>query len=44
MKQKNKLKRLWGRIAAWEQTIQGHSDVSRKHPKGFRKPGSTSKS
>lgn len=37
---KKKARKLAGRIYDWEQTTKGNSDIARKHPKGFRKPGS----
>lgn len=42
MKRSKKLRRkLAGRIADWESIVQGNrSDIIRKHPKGFTKPGS----
>lgn len=41
MKKSKKLARkLAGRIYDWEQMMKGSSDITRKHPKGFRKPGS----
>ena len=41
MKRSKKLKRkLETRIRDWESLSSGKSDISRKHPKGFRKPGS----
>lgn len=43
MKYRKKIARLNGRIYAWEQTQNGNSDIARKHPKGFRKPGSVKK-
>ena len=41
MKRSKKLKRkLAGRIADWESTMQRSGDIVRKHPRGFKKPGS----
>lgn len=42
MKRSKKLRnKLAGRIHDWEQMVAGNrSDIIRKHPKGFRKPGS----
>lgn len=41
MKKSRKLKnKLAGRVADWENIVKGNSDIIRKHPKGFRKPGS----
>jgi len=44
MKYKKKVARLNGRIADWESMMKGNaSDIVRKHPRGFRKPGSVKK-
>lgn len=41
MKRSKKLQRkLNGRIADWENLMAGKSDIVRKHPRGFKKPGS----
>ena len=37
---KKKARKLAGRIYDWESTMQRGGDIVRKHPKGFRKPGS----
>lgn len=33
-------RRLATRIRDYENTMQGNSDIKRKHPQGFKKPGS----
>jgi hypothetical protein len=38
-KKKKAPRRLAGRIADWERTKEGNSDISRKMPNGFKKPG-----
>jgi len=41
MKRSKKLARkLAGRIADWENLMKSSTDIVRKHPKGFKKPGS----
>lgn len=40
---RKKRNNLAGRIADWENIMKGGSDIVRKHPKGFRKPGSNTK-
>ena len=41
MKRSKKLARkLAGRIYSWEQLMAHGGDTVRKHPKGFKKPGS----
>lgn len=39
-KRKRVEKRLAARIKAHEETLAGKSDIARKHPQGFRRPGS----
>lgn len=44
MKRAEKKRRnLRRRVAWWEASMNGASDIVRKHPKGFKKPGSLSK-
>ena len=41
---KKKRNTLAGRIADWENMMGGKgSDIVRKHPRGFKKPGSNTK-
>jgi hypothetical protein len=43
-KLKNAARNLRNRISNWEDIMKNGSDITRKHPKGFRKPGAMKKS